>query len=80
MSFRIQVFDNPRMDNAFFRYQEAFGTTKEIGLFGLKITGKTAEIFEKLVDNAILSRTRLTENQLAEMYNDVPFPGEDVVY
>lgn len=80
MNFQLSTFDNPRMNNAFMRYQEAFGTTKEIGLFGVKITGKTAEIFEKLVDNAILSRTRLTEDQLAEMYNDVPFPGEDVVY
>lgn len=76
----IPMFDNVRMNRAFERYLEHFRTASEIGLFGVKIDGKAAEIFEKLVENAILSNKRLTENELAEMYNDVPFPGENVVY
>lgn len=76
----IPRFENARMERAFEKYREHFVEVSEIGLFGLRINGKTAEIFERLVDNAILANKRLTENELAEMYNDVPFPGPNVVY
>jgi len=76
----IPMFDNVRMNRAFEKYLGHFGTASEIGLFGVKTDGKAAEIFEKLVDNAILSNKRLAENELGEMFNDVPFPGGDIVY
>ncbi len=76
----IDMFTNERMNRAFERYREHFGQVREIGLFGLRIDDKTAELFECLVDTALLHNRRLTESELSRMYKDVPPPGDQVTY
>ncbi len=77
---RLPIFDNDRMNDAWYRYAEAFPEKPEWGFFGARIDNRLAADFADLVELAIARKRPITQSEIDQLFVGVPEAGGQTVY